>query len=67
MSVWNKILVGLLIVASWSSFTLLADGQAYQHWANKTNDFEKKLKEVRAEVVSLRTANKYVRESRKDA
>ncbi len=58
MSVWNKILVGLLIVASLVFFHAAARTvKTYQHWANKTNDFEKKLKEVRAEVVSLRTAD----------
>lgn len=58
MSVWNKILLGLICVISLGFFHAAARTvKTYQYWANKANDFEKRLKEVNAEIVSLRTAD----------
>jgi hypothetical protein len=58
MSIWNKILLGLIFVASLGFFhAALRTVKTYQHWANKANDFEKTLKTCNAEILSLRTAD----------
>ncbi len=58
MSLWNKTLLGLLLVAALVFFHAAARTvKTYQHWANKTDSFEKALKERRAEVADLRTGD----------
>ena len=59
MSIWNKILLGLIFVASLGFFhAALRTVKTYQYWANKANDFEKKLKDVqRGDSSALRTAD----------
>ena len=58
MSLWNKILLVLVFLASAVFFyTAARTVKTYQYWANLADRFEKKLNEVRAEVVSLETAD----------
>jgi hypothetical protein len=58
MSIWNKILLGLIAFALLGFFHAAARTvRTYQHWANKTNAFEQKLKEVNEAVVRLRTGD----------
>ena len=47
MSIWNKILLGLIFVASLVFFHAAARTvKTYQYWAGQADEFEKKLKEV---------------------
>jgi len=58
MSIWNKILLGLILIASLGFFHAAARTvKTYQYWANKANDFEGILKKRNAEIVALRTAD----------
>jgi len=58
MSIWNKILLALIFIASLAFFhAAVRTVKTYQYWAKKTNDFEKTLKTRNAEIVALRTAD----------
>jgi len=58
MSLWNKILLGLICVVSLGFFHAAARTvKTYQYWAIKANDFEGALKERNDRIVGLRTAD----------
>ncbi len=58
MSVWNKVLLGLLAIASLVFFhAALRTVKTFDYWSHKAADFERKLKDIREEIVSLRTAD----------
>jgi hypothetical protein len=58
MSLWNKILLGLIFLASLGFFHAAARTvKTYQYWVNLNDSFEKTLKQRRAEVLRLRTAD----------
>ena len=58
MSLWNKILLGLLFVASLVFFhAALRTLKTYKSWAAETDRKEKQLAKVRGEIVCLRLAN----------
>ena len=58
MSIWNKILLVLIALASLGFFHAAARTvKTYQYWADQTDQFEKKLKERNDEIVSLQTAD----------
>jgi hypothetical protein len=58
MSIWNKILLALIFLASLAFFHAAARTvKTYQHWANKADAFEKALQTTNAKIVSLRTAD----------
>ena len=59
MSLWNKILLGLILAASLAFFHAAARTvKTYKYWANLADAFEKKLAERRAEIVRLQTADR---------
>ncbi len=67
MSIWNKILLGLIAFASLGFFHAAARTvKTYQYWANQTDTFEKKLTEVRQDVASLQTGNLDLKNPRVD-
>ena len=58
MSVWNKVLLGLLFVASLVFFhAAIRTVKTFDFWSTQANKFESKLKQVREDVVQLRTAD----------
>jgi hypothetical protein len=58
MSIWNKILLVLIFLASLVFFHAAARTvKTYKYWANLADQFEKKLQERRAEIVRLQTAD----------
>src|SRR5580692_1269075 len=58
MSVWNKILLGLIFLATLGAFhAALRTLKTYDYWARQTNKFETQLKEVNATNVKLQTAD----------
>lgn len=58
MSIWNKILLGLIAFASLGFFHAAARTvKTYQYWAGQTDKFEKRLKEVHEDIASLQTGN----------
>jgi hypothetical protein len=58
MSIWNKVLLGLLAVATLIFFhAALRTVKTFEYWSRQADTYERKLKELREEIVSLRTAD----------
>jgi len=58
MSIWNKILVALIGIAALAFFHAAARTvKTYKYWSEKVVAFEKKLDAVRADNISLKTAD----------
>jgi hypothetical protein len=58
MSVWTKVLLGLVAVAALVFFhASLRTIKTFQHWSSKCNEFERRLADVRKDIVALRTAD----------
>jgi hypothetical protein len=58
MSIWNKVLLGLLFIASLVFFhAAILTVKTFYYWSNLANSFEGKLKQVREDIVQLRTAD----------
>ena len=58
MSIWNKILLGLIgFAALFFLYAAARTVKTYQYWAGKAGEFERTLKDRRAELVSLQTAD----------
>jgi len=58
MSVWNKILLGLVAIASLVFFhAALRTIKTFKYWSGLAATFELKLATARSEIVSLRTAD----------
>jgi hypothetical protein len=58
MSIWNKILLGLLAIASLVFFhASIRTVKTFTYWSKLANDYEQKLKQVRESIVELKTAD----------
>jgi hypothetical protein len=58
MSIWNKVLLGLLAIASLVFFhAAIRTVKTFQYWSKLTNSYEQKIKQVREDIVLLRTAD----------
>ena len=55
MSIWNKVLLGLIFIAALAFFhAALRTLKTFQYWSNQANTFETKLKQVHADIDLLR-------------
>jgi hypothetical protein len=58
MSIWNKVLLGLLAIATLVFFhAALRTVKTFKYWSELAHSYEQKLKQVREDVVQLRTAD----------
>ena len=58
MSIWNKVLLGLLAIASLVFFhAAIRTVKTFDYWSRQAAAFESKLKQVREDIVQLRTAD----------
>ena len=58
MSIWNKVLLGLLAIASLVFFhAVLRTVKTFQYWSKLADSYERQIKQVREDVVQLRTAD----------
>jgi hypothetical protein len=58
MSIWNKVLLGLLAIASLVFFhAAIRTVKTFSYWSDLANRYEVKLKQVRDQNIQLRTAD----------
>jgi hypothetical protein len=58
MSIWNKVLLGLLAIASLVFFhAAVRTVKTFDYWSKQTDKFQRRLNEVRADIVQLQTAD----------
>jgi hypothetical protein len=58
MSIWNKVLLSLIFLATLGFFhAAIRTLKTYKHWADKVEAFDKKLSDAQKDIVSLQTAD----------